>query len=73
MAAGLFNRFEAAIPAGSAVWDIKARLAAYGALAALLSGSGSAVFGLFDIETAARAAVEALRPAWPEIFLARPV
>ena len=73
LAAGLFNRFEAAIPAGSTVWDIKARLAAYGALAALLSGSGSAVFGLFDTETAARAAVEALRPAWPEIFLARPV
>mgnify|MGYP004699056489 FL=1 len=73
LAAGLFNRFEAAIPAGSAVWDIKAQLAAYGALASLLSGSGSAVFGLFDTETAARAAVEALRPAWPEIFLARPV
>lgn len=73
LAAGLFNRFEAAIPTGSAVWDIKARLAAYGALASLLSGSGSAVFGLFDTETAARAAVEALRPAWPEIFLARPV
>ena len=73
LAAGLFNRFEAAIPAGSAVWDIKARLAAHGALASLLSGSGSAVFGLFDTETAARAAVEALRPAWPEIFLARPV
>lgn len=73
LASGLFNRFEAAIPAGSAVWDIKARLAAYGALASLLSGSGSAVFGLFDTETGARAAVEALRPAWPEIFLARPV
>lgn len=73
LAAGLFNRFEAAIPAGSTVWDIKARLAAYGALASLLSGSGSAVFGLFDTETAARAAVEALRPAWPETFLARPV
>ena len=73
LASGLFNRFEAAIPAGSAVWDIKARLAAYGALASLLSGSGSAVFGLFDTETVARAAVEALRPAWPEIFLARPV
>ena len=73
LAAGLFNRFEAAIPAGSAVWDIKARLAAYGALASLLSGSGSAVFGLFDTETAACAAVEARRPAWPEIFLTRPV
>ena len=73
LAAGLFNRFEAAIPAGSAVWDIMAWLAAYGALASLLSGSGSAVFGLFDTETAVHAAVEALRPAWPELFLARPV
>ena len=73
LAAGLFNRFEAAVPAGSAVWDIKVRLAAHGVLASLLSGSGSAVFGLFDAETAACAAVEALRPAWPEIFLARPV
>lgn len=73
LAAGLFNRFEAAVPAGSAVWDIKAQLTAHGALASLLSGSGSAVFGLFDSETAARTAAEALRFAWPEIFLARPV
>ena len=73
LAAGLFNRFEAAVPAGSAVWDIKARLTALGALAALLSGSGSAVFGLFDTETAARAAVEDLRLIWPETFLTRPV
>ncbi len=73
LAAGLFNSFEAAVPAGSAVWDIKARLMAHGALAALLSGSGSAVFGLFDTGTAARAAVQALRPTWPETFLAQPV
>ena len=73
LAAGLFNRFEAAIPAGSAVWDIKARLAAYGALASLLSGSGSAVFGLFDHENTARDAAKALCDVWPETFLARPV
>lgn len=73
LAAGLFNSFEAAVPAGSAVWDIKARLMAHGALAALLSGSGSAVFGLFDTGTAARAAVQSLRPTWPETFLAQPV
>lgn len=73
LAAGLFNRFEAAIPAGSAVWDIKARLAAYGALASLLSGSGSAVFGLFAREDTARAAAETLRERWPMTFAAQPV
>ena len=44
-----------------------------GALAALLSGSGSAVFGLFDHENTARDAAKALRDVWPETFLARPV
>lgn len=73
VAAALCNSFERAVPPDSAVWVIREALRAQGALAAMLSGSGSAVFGLFDTETAARAAVEALRPAWPEIFLARPV
>ncbi len=73
VAAALCNSFERVVPPDSAVWVIREALRAQGALAAMLSGSGSAVFGLFDTETAARAAVEALRPAWPEIFLARPV
>ena len=73
IAAELRNSFERAVPEDSRLWDIKAALRAQGALGTLLSGSGSAVFGLFDTETAARAAVEALHPAWPEIFLARPV
>lgn len=73
VAAALCNSFERAVPPDSAVWVIREALRAQGALAAMLSGSGSAVFGLFDTETAACAAVEALRPAWPEIFLTRPV
>ena len=73
VAAELHNSFERVVPKGSSLRTIKDALRAQGALASLLSGSGSAVFGLFDTETAARAAVEALRPAWPEIFLARPV
>ena len=40
---------------------------------ALSSGSGSAVFGLFDHENTARDAAKALRDVWPETFLARPV
>ena len=73
VAAELHNSFERVVPKDSSLRTIKDALRAHGALASLLSGSGSAVFGLFDTETAARAAVEALRPAWPEIFLARPV
>ena len=73
VAAELHNSFERVVPKDSSLRTIKDALRAQGALASLLSGSGSAVFGLFDTETAARAAVEALRPAWPEIFLTRPV
>lgn len=73
VAAELHNSFERVVPKDSSLRTIKDALRAQGALASLLSGSGSAVFGLFDTETAARAAVEALRPACPEIFLARPV
>ena len=73
VAAELHNSFERVVPKDSSLRTIKDALRARGALGTLLSGSGSAVFGLFDTETAARAAVEALRPAWPEIFLTRPV
>ena len=45
VAAALYNSFERAVPQDSAVWDIERALRAHGALAALLSGSGSAVFG----------------------------
>ena len=44
-----------------------------GALGTLLSGSGSAVFGLFDDQSAAAAAAEALKKTWPWVFVARPV
>ena len=48
VAAALCNSFERAVPPDSAVWVIREALRAQGALAAMLSGSGSAVFGLFD-------------------------
>ena len=62
-----------AVPPDSAVWDIESALRAHGALAALLSGSGSAVFGLFAREDTARAAAETLRERWPMTFAAQPV
>lgn len=73
VAAELRNSFEQAVPAGSSLWEIKAALRAQGALGALLSGSGSAVFGVFDDRYAALAAAKALRGAWPRVFVARPV
>jgi len=44
-------------------------LTAHGAFAAQMTGSGSAVFGAFEEESAARAAFEALRPLWERTFL----
>lgn len=73
VAAALYNSFERAVPPDSAVWDIEDALRANGALAAMLSGSGSAVFGLFDREDTAHAAAEVLRARWPLTFAARPV
>ena len=73
VAAALCNSFERAVPPDSAVWDIEDALRAHGALAAMLSGSGSAVFGLFDREDAARAAAAVLRARWPLPFAAQPV
>ena len=52
---------------------VRDALLAQGALGALLSGSGSAVFGLFQREDAARAAADVLRRDWPLTFVARPV
>lgn len=44
----------------------------HGAAGALLSGSGSALFGLFEEEAAAKTALEALRPLAQQVDLARP-
>ena len=73
VAAALYNSFERAVPPDSAVRAVRDALLAQGALGALLSGSGSAVFGLFQREDAACAAAEVLRRDWPLTFVARPV
>lgn len=73
VAAALYNSFERAVPPDSAVRAIEDALRVHGALAAMLSGSGSAVFGLFDREDTAHAAAGALREHWSLTFVARPV
>ena len=73
VAVELHNSFERVVPKDSSLRTIKDALRAQGALGTLLSGSGSAVFGLFDREDAARAAAEVLRARWPLTFAAQPV
>lgn len=73
VAAELHNSFERVVPKDSSLRTIKDALRAQGALGTLLSGSGSAVFGLFDDQSAAAVAAEALKKTWPWVFVARPV
>lgn len=52
---------------------IKAALREQGALTALMTGSGAAVFGVFEAEAEARAAAQALSARWPQVYVAQPV
>ena len=67
------NIFEAVLPAGNAVEPIRSRLRELGAAAACMSGSGSAVFGLFRDEETAAAACEAMKAEFPNVWLAKSV
>ena len=51
--------------------DAIAALKKRGALTALMTGSGSAVFGVFDSEAAARDAARSLRSRWASTFYCR--
>ena len=51
---------------------IKVLLKANGALTALMTGSGAAVFGVFDTEAAAHAAAEQLRAEYRQVYVTRP-
>ena len=51
---------------------IKALLRAHGAVTALMTGSGAAVFGVFRDEAAARTAAAAARRQWPQVYVAKP-
>lgn len=73
IAAALRNSFERVVPETSAVWEIQALLREWGAMGTLLSGSGSAVFGIFDREFDAQRAAEALGQRWPRTFAVQPV
>ncbi len=71
----LFNVFEEALPRTQrqTVDEIKNSLIQLGALGAAMSGSGPTVFGLFDNQSIAQAAYEALKQSYQETFLAETV
>ena len=52
---------------------IKNALRENGAVAALMTGSGAAVFGVFRTEAEAKAAAAALRARWTQVYTAQPV
>lgn len=69
----LYNVFEDVLPHQWAeVFTIKSALLSGGALGAAMTGTGSAVFGLFDNETAARRCHETLARRYAECWLTRP-
>lgn len=51
---------------------IKAALRVHGAVTALMTGSGAAVFGVFRTEAEAQAAARALRARYEQVYIARP-
>ncbi len=69
--AGVFNVFEPAT-ALSGVTAIRRRMAEYRPLAAQMTGSGSAVFAIFDDAARARACADALAGEFPTAFVCRP-
>ena len=61
---GMYNVFEGVVlPSCPRAAHLRSRLIALGAKGAMMSGSGTAVFGVFDSEEAARAAAEELEDA----------
>ena len=61
---------EQALPPGSEVFAIRRQLSELGADAACMTGSGSAVMGLFRQEETARLAARELQKAYPLTFFA---
>ncbi len=69
--AGVFNVFEPAT-AIDGVTAIRRRMAEFSPLASQMSGSGSAVFAIFDDAARAQACADALAGEFPTAFVCRP-
>jgi 4-diphosphocytidyl-2-C-methyl-D-erythritol kinase len=70
----MYNVFEEVLPKGTSdILDIKSRLNDYNALGTIMTGTGSAVFGLFEEQSMAEAALDSLKKRYKESFLAVPI
>lgn len=68
----LFNRFESVI-SQKEIFYIKDKLINLGANGAIMSGSGSSVFGIFENSEKASNALEALKKEYTQVFLCRTI
>jgi len=69
----MYNVFEDILPYGTReIADIKSVLLNNGAIGAVMTGSGSAVFGIFDSETHAQKAYEYLKASYNECYICQP-
>ena len=70
----MYNVFEDVLPRGSIdIADIKYAMLDYGALGAVMTGSGPAVFGFYDDEVCAIESHQRLKERYKECFLAVPI
>jgi len=65
----LFNHLEVVAQEHMEILEIKAAMLEYGALGAIMSGSGPTVFGMFDNDELARSAQKELSKKYKETFL----
>lgn len=72
LAKNLYNKFEEISGVGE-IESIKTAMKSFGALGACLTGSGSAVFGLFEEKGKADKCKDALSHIYNDVFVARPI
>lgn len=68
----LCNVFEQALALSGSI-AIRDEMLTHGALGACMTGSGSAVFGIFDDEDDAKRCCDILKRTYDDVFLAEPV
>lgn len=71
IAEGLYNKFEE-VTGSEEIENIKKQMISSGALGAMMTGSGSAVFALFDDEDKADDCVSMLEKSYDQVFLTKP-
>lgn len=69
----MFNVFESALSPAKEIEKIKSAMLDKGALGSVMTGTGSAVFGLFETDSQALDAVKALLGSYTDVLVTRPV